>query len=173
MPKIGETKRGYEIGYKSGDWFIWVACIDCGKERWVGFRKGKPKANRCRYCEGQSPERKQWNSKGLRTYRQGYVLVRLQSDDFFYPMIIRDTSGSAGYVREHRLIMARHLKRCLQPWEIVHHKNGIRDDNRIKNLELTTNGAHHILHNKGYQDGYQKGLLDGRDNQIVELKLQN
>ena len=83
------------------------------------------------------------------------------------------TSGkslSAGYVREHRLVMARDLGRCLQSWELVHHKNGIKDDNRIENLELTTLGSHSVEHNKGYRDGYQQGLLDGRLKQIEELK---
>jgi hypothetical protein len=41
-------------------------------------------------------------------------------------------------IRQHRLIWELHHGRKLQRFENIHHKNGIRTDNRIENLELWT-----------------------------------
>lgn len=42
----------------------------------------------------------------------------------------------SGYVLEHKAVMCEMIGRMLLPGENVHHKNGVRDDNRPGNLEL-------------------------------------
>lgn len=186
MPELNEIKRSQEIG-KGGHYrWIWLACERCGKERWIRLAKGnKPSGLLCRSCAVKghrfSPESKTRVSiahKGLLAgakhpnwkggrwkNKKGYVFITLPKDDFFYPM-----TTSNGRVREHRLVMAKHLGRCLQTWEWVHHKDGVRDYNEYSNLKMTTNGSHSLEHSKGYQDGFLKGLHDGRLKQIQELK---
>jgi hypothetical protein len=65
-----------------------------------------------------------------RTTAKGYVMV--------YAPEHPNANKHNKTVLEHVLVMSEHLGRPLFPDERVHHMNGIRNDNRIENLELWT-----------------------------------
>jgi len=158
MPQIGEIRRGRDVGYNFGDKVIWHACVDCGKERWVQFLKGKPKSLRCKGCSHANEYSRNWKG-GRNRDGKGYILIKLFPNDFFYPVTNRK-----GYILEHRLVMAKHLGRCLLPWEVVHHKNSIRDDNRLENLELLPTQKYHIV------DTVMKAYVKRQENKINKLR---
>ena len=216
-PALGETRYGKELGKKDYQaHFIWSACIDCGKERWVLLYKDNPHFVRCRPCArkrrfeisraiiaskppqvgeirsarelGWLTQRgkmrmfricpecseehwicvehtkqpnytglciecarklrrgKQWKESARHKVSGGYIKISILPSDPFYPMAKlagrRRDENYIGYLMEHRLVMAKHLGRCLEKSELVHHLNGVRDDNRIKNLALVTTNNH-------------------------------
>lgn len=145
MPFIGQIKRNLR-----NQTYIWHACEVCGKERWVALMKGNPIFHRCRSCASRATITAYNVGRsfkgGRKRTKDGYFYQKLPRSDFFYSMV-----DANEYVFEHRLVMARHLGRCLHRWEIVHHKNHIKDDNRIENLQLTTDDRHNqitIMENK-------------------------
>jgi hypothetical protein len=53
-----------------------------------------------------------------------------------------NVSHSGVYVAEHVLVMSESLGRALYKGEVVHHINGVKNDNRIENLELCVRKNH-------------------------------
>jgi len=68
--------------------------------------------------------------KGGRTINDhGYILIRCLEHPY---------ADYRGYVKEHRLVVEKHIGRYLTREEIVHHINEITDDNRLENLQVMT-----------------------------------
>jgi len=67
--------------------------------------------------------------------KSGYILIKTRTHPF---------ATKNGYVREHRLVMESHLKRFLLPTEVVHHKDGDKQNNLIDNLEVFSSNGEHL-----------------------------
>lgn len=113
-------------------------CKGCGKRLHRAIRKW------CKKCYlKELSKRKQDGSsnkmwKGGKTkHSKGYIYIKKRDHPF---------CDKQGYIFEHRLIIEKEIGRYLQPDEIVHHINGIKDDNRIENLKIMKQSEHINLH---------------------------
>lgn len=88
------------------------------------------------YCKKMGISRSDLKTKARsgsgHTNKRGYRVLSMKN----HPNSI----GDSGWIFEHTFVMSQHLSRPLRKGESVHHKNGIKHDNRIENLELWSRG---------------------------------
>lgn len=80
------------------------------------------------------------NITGRKRTPKGYVVVCIKT---------HPNTDVLGYVMEHRVVMEMALGRYLKANEVVHHKNEIKHDNRLENLEVMDHTEHTIMHHTG------------------------
>lgn len=105
-------------------------CFNAGKGHFCS-----PKCRYSYFKRGGMPKgehNKNW--KGGRTTMGQYIKVMCKG---------HPGSDKNGYVLEHRLVMEKHIGRYLTNDEIVHHRNGIKTDNRLDNLTIVSRKAHY------------------------------
>lgn len=132
QPVVGEIRKGWMLSLPNSDNYIYIKCLLCIQTRWVRYIKGKPSSEYCfDHCHKARKYNTTWKENRFKD-SNGYIRVKVHKDDPCFPM-----SDNNGYVAEHRLVMARHLNRCLEQWEIVKHKNELKTDNIIDNLYIS------------------------------------
>lgn len=77
---------------------------------------------------------------GRRKTKRGYVYILEPKHPF---------ATTDGYVMEHRLVFEKSIGRYLTPSEVINHRNGLKDDNRIENLELVSDRGTHTRNHFG------------------------
>ena len=163
MPEINETRTAKSLGLDGNHRRIWRVCPKCSEGVWI-TKTVQKRPNYTGLCHQCSALTRGGNriKKGYRWINSiGYVLIKLQLDDFFYSM-----TGKDGYVLEHRLVMAKSLGRCLHSWEIVHHRNHKRGENQIMNLQLVSDDRHK-------QISILEAKITRLQKQNNELKIEN
>lgn len=148
MSEIHKGKPGYWLGKKrSKETMEKIAAKNRGrkcsietKEKMSLAKKGKPSNGKV-FQKGK----KHPNWKGGRTKVMGYILILMPEHPF----------NKNRYILEHRLVMEKHLGCLLKPEERVHHINGIKTDNRIKNLKLFNNESEHQKFHFKTRDKYK------------------
>lgn len=125
-----------------------VICLSCQKQRTIiNTSVSKPYSKPCCSCataksHKDNPRIKRgenhynWRG-GINLNRLGYIIEYVGKDNDFYPMATNTGNKRfGGYVLQHRLVMAKHLGRCLKSFEVVHHIDGNKQNNNINNLKL-------------------------------------
>jgi len=118
------------------------------KRKISNSQKGKPSPRKGVKVSKETRLKMSLSKKGKFRTPTKYGGHRKQNKDGYIAIFIpsHPRCNKEGYVFEHHLVMEEELGRYIEKGEVVHHKNHIRDDNRIENLELMSFKDHARLH---------------------------
>ena len=120
---------------------------DCKKEYKTSHRISKFCSQKCFKLHEVGENANNWQGGRVVSYH-GYILINKP----------KHPNANMGYVPEHRLVIEKKIGRYLTKLDIVHHKNGNRQDNRLRNLKLTTRSKHNKI-DEGIKRGQFKKKL--------------
>lgn len=122
----------------------------CTERRAFTYKKGRTSQGRFNMCmkhktreyRSKNSERdvtddSAWTGTGRRTnYEDGWGPWKVAPEGYVRRFRRNLDTGKTDSQVQHRVVMEEHIGRPLLRNENVHHINGVRDDNRIENLEL-------------------------------------
>lgn len=165
--KVGDIKTGGELGMKFKEQrYIYESCPNCGNNRWVQVQTAG-KYTKCRKCinKGKLGDKNGRWSGGKKISQCGYIEVLLFPDDPYIKM-----AKKSRYVLEHRLVVAKSLGRCLEDWEIVHHRDSNPHNNSLDNLELIGDGKHNTMVEKTLKKNSVR--IQELESKVLELEAE-
>lgn len=131
-------------------------CSICGE---IFTRKRKEQTMCGVTCRQKNNAR---NRKGQKTGPQNREYKQRRDKDGYLRMYAAKHPFADGRkeIHVHVMVMEMHIGRRICESECVHHKNEIKTDNRIENLELMSHAAHSAIHAK--ENAGRRSRINGK-----------